>query len=501
MRESDALDSFKPSQNISSETFEVANRISDQLNNLMSSYHDFVMKTSSQFPFEPFRTKTVEPIKITTRKERIVVMEKAHYNLFLIKAEDVMLDLLTDSGTGAMSANQTACLVNSDESYAGSKSFFNFEKAVKNLTNFKFIFPVHQGRAAERILFNVMCKANFIVLSNGLFDTTRGNIEYLGAIGVDLPVNENANTQSLCPFKGNICIKKLKKMLQENSDKVSLVLLTITCNSGGGQPVSMQNIRDTKQLCERYKIPLIIDGCRFAENAYFIKQREKEFSESSIKEIANKIFSYADGMTMSAKKGGIAHIGGWLAVNNEIVAEKIEDLLILTEGYKTYGGLAGRDMDAIAVGLTEVIDEHYLKHRIESCAYLGKKLEEVGIPIIQPVGGHAVFIDAKKFLPHIKPLQFPAQALAIALYIEGGIRSIEIGSLMFGRQPDGSEIQAKHELLRLALPRRVYNKSHFDYIANVLSAIVAKKQTLKGFKIIKETKTLRHFNSLLAPLP
>lgn len=457
-------------------------------------------KKSFSYPFEPFRTKIVEEIKMTTREERRGIIEKANFNLFLIKAEDVMIDLLTDSGTGAMSAKQTACLISSDESYAGSKSFYNFEKTVKEITNFSFIYPVHQGRAAERILFSVLCKPDNVVLSNALFDTTRGNIEFLGALGIDLPIEESFDTQNACPFKGNICLKSLEKKLKAQTTNVSFVLLTITCNSGGGQPVSMANIRGTKRLCDEYKTPLIIDGCRFAENAFFIKTREEEFFQSSIKEIVQEMFSYADAMTMSAKKDGIVHTGGWLAFRDPSMIEEIENLLVLTEGYKTYGGLAGRDLDAIAEGLKEVLDESYLKYRIESCLYLGEKIQQLGIPIVLPVGGHAVFIDARKFVPHIESLQFPAQALAVALYIEGGIRGVEIGSLMFGRQKDRTEIPAQHELLRLALPRRVYNKSHYDYIAKTLKSMAGQKQSIRGLKIIKEAKCLRHFNSFLAPI-
>lgn len=457
-------------------------------------------KTTSEisYPLEPFRTKVVEKIKITTVEERLKFMEEAHYNLFLLKAENVMIDLLTDSGTGAMSDEQTSCLLTGDESYAGSKSFYRFEEVLKDLTNFKHIFPVHQGRAAEKILFNFLCKPNKFVLSNGLFDTTRGNIEYYGTIGIDLCLE--LDSQNLFPFKGNICMTKLKNELESKSSEISFVLLTITCNSFGGQPVSMENIMNTKDLCDKYGIPLVIDACRFAENAYFIKLREKAFEKMSIKEIVRKMFSNADFMTFSAKKDGIAHIGGCLALNDSELAEKLESFLILTEGFKTYGGMAGRDMDAIAQGLTEVIDEGYLKHRIESCKYLGDKLRQIGIELILPTGGHAVYIDAKKFLPHIDSLHYPAQALAVALYVAGGIRSVEIGTFMFGRKPNGSEEPAKKELLRLALPRRVYNQNHFDYIAKVFKEISMQKKTINGFQIVKESKHLRHFSSHLKPV-
>lgn len=452
------------------------------------------------YPFEPFRTKVVETIKMTTREERVEIVRNANYNLFQIKAEDVMIDLLTDSGTGSMSSRQSACLISGDESYAGSQSFYRFEKAIKDLTGFKFIYPVHQGRAAERILFNVMCKPNDKVFSNGLFDTTRGNIEFLKAVGIDLPVNESCDTQHSFAFKGNICIEKLKQKLKAESSSTAFVLLTITCNSGGGQPVSMQNIKDTRKLCTHYKVPLIFDGCRFAENAYFIKQREAEYSEFAVADIVKMIFSQGDGMTMSAKKDAISHTGGWIGLHDSELAEKVENLLTLTEGFKTYGGLAGRDLDAIAVGLTEVVEEDYLRHRIESCSYLGKKIQQSGVPIVLPVGGHAIFVDAKKLLPHINPLHYPAHSLAIALYIEGGIRAVEIGSFMFGRQPNGDETPAQHELLRLALPRRVYNKNHLDYVARVLDYIAKQKQQLRGYGIIRESRYLRHFNSSLAPL-
>jgi tyrosine phenol-lyase len=452
------------------------------------------------FPFDPFRTKTVEPIKITTRDERIKIIEEAHYNLFKVTSENVMVDLLTDSGTGAMSSSQTSALITGDESYAGSKSFLNFEKAVKELTNFKFVYPVHQGRAAERILFHFLCEPNKFVLSNGLFDTTRGNIEHLGGVGIDLPIDESDDTQNTFEFKGNICIKKLKNELETRKNAVSFVMLTITCNNGGGQPVSLENIENTRTLCSQFNIPLVIDGCRFAENAYFIKQREEKFSKMSIREIVARIFSYADAMTMSAKKDGLAHTGGWIALNDSELVDKVEGLLTLTEGFKTYGGLAGRDLDAIAIGLKEVIDKNYLKHRIESCFYLGEKLQEVGVPIVLPVGGHAVFIDARKFLPDIESLQFPAHSLAIELFIEGGIRCVEIGSLMFGRKANGEEKAAKHELLRLALPRRVFNKNHFDYIAGIFHKISMNKKKIGGYKIVKEAKYLRHFNSELRPI-
>lgn len=443
------------------------------------------------YPFDPYRVKVVEKIKLTTREERRKVIESANFNLFMVKAEDVMIDLLTDSGTGAMSAQQCCGLLAGDESYAGSKSFFKFEKTVKDLTNFKFIYPVHQGRAAERILTEILCAPKKIVLSNGLFDTTRGNIEHHGSIGIDIPISESDDEFE--NFKGNISLRKLEDYLKIEQQNVAFVMITITLNGGGGQPVSLKNIRAASELCKSFNVPFFIDGCRFAENSYFIKKLEKECSTWSIKEIALKIFSLADGMTMSAKKDGISHIGGWIAVNDEILADGIRNLLILTEGFTTYGGLAGRDLEIIETGLQEVVDEDYLKHRIESVAYLGSELVKIGIPVLQPTGGHAIFIDAGEFLPHIHALEFPAQALAVELYIEGGIRSVEIGSLMFGLQTDGTEKKASKELLRLALPRRVYSKNHFDYIVQVMKRINDRKSSIIGFEMVKSSKILRHF--------
>jgi tyrosine phenol-lyase len=453
----------------------------------------------SAYPFEPFRTKSIEPIRISTKLEREQIIKDANYNLFLVKAEDVMIDLLTDSGTGSMSANQNACLLTGDESYAGAKSFYNFEKSVRDITGFKRIYPVHQGRAAERILFSIICKKGSLVISNTLFDTTRGNIEFLGAVGIDIPTKEALNTSVSHPFKGNIDLEELSNALAKNHSKVAAVIITLTNNAGGGQPVSMENIKEARKICNAYKVMMIADSCRFAENAYFIKTREEGYAQKSIKVIAQEMFSYFDGSTMSAKKDAITHIGGWLAINDDAFANQIENLLILTEGYKTYGGLAGRDLDAIAVGLQEVVQEDYLKHRIESVAYLGNSLVGIGVPVVMPLGGHAVFVDAKKLLPHIDASSFPAQALAVELYIEGGIRGVEIGSFMFGKQPDGSEVPAKQELLRLALPRRTYNKGHFDYIVEIFAKILDKKNDLKGYKITQQAPNLRHFTAHLMP--
>ncbi len=450
---------------------------------------------------EPFRMKMVEPIKMTTRKEREDILKRASYNLFLIKAEDVLIDLLTDSGTGAMSAMQWAAMMNGDESYAGCRSFFEFEAAVKELTNLKHIFPVHQGRAAERILFTIVGGKGKCIPNNNHFDTTRANIEYTGAEASDLVIEEGKIPSLEHPFKGNMDIGKLERFIAEKGVKnIPFCMLTVTNNAGGGQPVSMENIRQVKEVCRRHGLPLFLDACRFAENAWFIKTREPGYQNKSVKDIVKEMFSYIDGATMSAKKDALVNIGGFLAVNNDDLALKIKSLEILTEGYPTYGGLAGRDLAAIAQGLKEVIDEDYLKYRITSMEYLGNALTKMGIPIVRPVGGHAVFIDAKAMLPNIPPHKFPAQALACALYLEGGIRSVEIGSFMFGKKDPatGRESFAAMELVRLAMPRRVYTQSHVDYVIEVFEKLITDKNSIKGLKIIEEPLLLRHFSAKLA---
>ncbi|HJW28486.1 MAG TPA: tryptophanase [Saprospiraceae bacterium] len=448
---------------------------------------------------EPFRIKSVEPIQFTTRAQREEILKDAFYNPFLIRAEDVMIDLLTDSGTSAMSSSQWAGIMLGDESYAGSNSFFHFENAVRDITGFPIIIPTHQGRAAEKILFSIIGGKGKYVLSNTLFDTTRANIEFSGAEGIDLLCEEGKIPSAPAPFKGNMDIEALEKTIQEKgASHIPLCMITVTNNSGGGQPVSMQNIRDVSAICRRYKIPMFIDACRFAENAYFIKLREPEFSNASVQDIALEMFSYADGCTMSAKKDAFANIGGFIALRDEQMALECRNLLIITEGFPTYGGLAGRDLEAIAIGLHEVLDEHYLQYRIRSIEYLTEKLIAAGVPVMQPAGGHAVYLDAKAFLPHIPPHQYPGQALACALYVEGGIRSVEIGSLMFGKyDSSGRLIPAMMELVRLAIPRRVYTQSHIDYVAEVLIQVFRNREKIKGLSILYEAPTLRHFTARL----
>ncbi len=449
---------------------------------------------------EPFRIKVVEPLRMTTREERQRLIREAHYNLFNLHADDVLIDLLTDSGTSAMSSAQWAAIMRGDESYAGSPSYYRFEEAVRALMPFRHIIPTHQGRAAEKILFTIVGGPGRIIPSNTHFDTTRANIEATGAEAVDLVIPEGRDPESHHPFKGNIDLDRLEALLRTERDRIPLVMLTLTNNAGGGQPVSMENIRATHALCRQYEVPLFFDACRFAENAYFIKLREPGYADRSVREIVREMFSYADGMTMSAKKDAFANIGGWLALNDDTWAREARNLLILTEGFPTYGGLAGRDLEAIAVGLEEVIQEDYLQYRFASVQYLGRALEQMGVPLMQPVGGHAVFVNAGKLLPHIPPLQYPGQALAVALYEIGGIRSCEIGSVMFGRRPDGSEQPAPLELVRLAIPRRVYTQSHFDYIIECFELLLQEKDRLPGYRIVWEPPRLRHFTARFAPI-
>ncbi|WP_118829506.1 tryptophanase [Salinibacter ruber] len=448
---------------------------------------------------EPFRIKSVEPIQLTSRAERERMIRDAHYNLFNLHADDVIIDLLTDSGTSAMSAAQWAGLMQGDESYAGSPSYFRFEEAVKDLMPFEHVIPTHQGRAAERILMGIVAGPDAKIPSNTHFDTTRANIEATGAEAVDLVIDAGHVPDAEHPFKGNINLDRLEALLDAEGDRVPIVMLTVTNNTGGGQPVSLANIRGAKALCDAHDVPLVLDACRFAENAYFIKQREDGYGDRSVKEIVREMFSHADGMTMSAKKDALVNIGGWLALDDDAWARKARNQLILTEGFPTYGGLAGRDLEAIAVGLQEIVDEDYLEYRMASTRYLGEALTELGVPIVKPVGGHAVYIDAKSLLPHIPPLDYPAQSLAVALYVTGGIRGVEIGSVMFGRQPDGSEEPADQELLRLAIPRRVYTQSHVDYVIECFEALVGRKGALCGYEITEEPPQLRHFTAHLRP--
>ena len=452
---------------------------------------------------EPFKIKSIEPLGFTTKEEREQELKKANYNLFKIPADKILIDFLTDSGTAAMSNEQWASMMRGDESYAGARSFFKLEKTIKELTGYKEIIPVHQGRAAERILFSFLGGEDKIFLSNSHFDTTRANIEATKGTAIDLPVKEALDFEADLPFKGNIDLDKLRRLLKEHGGKkIPLVILTITNNSLGGQPVSMENIKETSKACKEFNVPLFLDGARFAENAYFIKLREKGYSNKTPKEIAREMFSYCDGCLMSAKKDGLVNIGGFLAMNNESWAKKAREIEILGEGFPTYGGLAGRDLEAIAQGLTEVLDEEYLKYRISSIAYLGRGLRLVGVPILEPPGGHAVYINAKKFLPHLQPQNFPGQALACALYLEGGIRASEIGSLMFGKNlgGNGQFIPANMELLRLAIPRRAYTQSHIDYVIEVCESLAKKKDMIKGLKVIEVSSTLSHFTAKLVPV-
>ena len=448
---------------------------------------------------EPFRIKSVEPIYFTTRQQRELILERAYYNPFLIKADDVIIDLLTDSGTSAMSSAQWAGIMIGDESYAGSNSFFRFENSIRDITGLPIVIPTHQGRASEKILFSIIGGKGKYIVSNTLFDTTRANIEVSGAEGVDLLCPEGKIPEVPAPFKGNMDVVALKKFIAEKgAANIAMCMITVTNNSGGGQPVSMQNIRDVKKVCSEHGILLFIDACRFAENSYFIKLREPEFAETAIPDIVAELFSYADGCTMSAKKDAFANIGGFIALRDEALALKCRNLLIITEGFPTYGGLAGRDLEAIAIGLREVMDEHYLQYRIRSIEYLTEKLIAAGVPVMQPAGGHAVYIDAKAFLPHIPCDQYPGQALVAALYKEGGIRSVEIGSLMFGKYDDhGHLVPAMMELVRLAIPRRVYTQSHIDYVAEVIIKVFQDRQSIKGLDITYEAATLRHFTARL----
>jgi len=452
---------------------------------------------------EPFRIKTVEPIKMTTVEERRKLIEDAHYNLFSLPSEDVIIDLLTDSGTGAMSTNQWAALMKGDESYAGSPSWFRFEAAIRDLMPFKHIIPTHQGRAAEHILTFVVADGHGegkIVPNNTHFDTTRANFEDAGIDARDLVIPEGLDTALEYPFKGNMDLDRLEALLAREADNIPMVEITITNNAGGGQPVSMANIRGTKAICEKYGKPLIIDSARFAENAYFIKLREPGYQHKSVKEIVREIFSHADGMTMSAKKDTFANMGGWLALNNDEWAEKARTRLIMTEGFPTYGGLSGRDMECIAQGLEEIVHEDYLQYRIRSIQYINERLDAMGVPVIKPAGGHAIFVDARKMLKHVPPLQYPGQALAIALYIHGGIRGVEIGSFMFGRQPDGTEKPAAMELVRLAMPRRVYTQAQADYIIEVFEELKNNVSDIPGLEVTWEPSSLRHFTARLQPL-
>lgn len=451
---------------------------------------------------EPFKIKSVEPIRFTTKEERINILEEAGFNPFLIKADDVLIDLLTDSGTSAMSSMQWAGIMQGDESYAGSRSFYRFEAMVKKITGLKYVIPTHQGRAAEKILFSITGGKGKFIPNNTHFDTTRANIEYTNAEAVDLLNETGKHPEIRADFKGNMDIEKLEAFIKETGpENIPLVMMTVTNNSGGGQPVSMQNIREAKAVCVKYNLPFFLDACRFAENAYFIKMREPGYREKPLLEIAQEMFSYCDGMTMSAKKDALVNIGGFLAMNDSTLAMNCRNLLIVTEGFPTYGGLAGRDLEAIAQGLEEVLDEHYLEYRIRSIEYLGEKILAEGVPIIEPPGGHAIYLDAKRFLPHVPQEQFPGQSIVCELYTEGGIRSVEIGSVMFGKKDvNGKLIPPPMELVRLAIPRRVYTQSHIDYVVEIILEVFKNRKNIKGYEITYEAPMLRHFTAKFRPV-
>ncbi|MGA9586255.1 MAG: tryptophanase [Terracidiphilus sp.] len=443
---------------------------------------------------EPFRIKSVEPIRWTTRAQREELLKAAHYNLFLLPADDVLIDLLTDSGTGAMSTHQWAAIMEGDESYAGSRSYDRFRNSIHEIVGYTHIIPTHQGRAAERILFGVTCKKGDVVPNNTHFDTTRANVEFVGAEAVDLLIPEGRLPSLQYPFKGNMDVAALESLIARvGRERIPLVMLTVTNNSGGGQPVSMENVRQVSAVCKRHEIPLYFDACRFAENAWFIKLREPGYADKTPKEIAQEMFRYGDGCTMSAKKDGMANIGGFLCTNNDLLAQREKDLLILTEGYPTYGGLAGRDLEAIAVGIQEALQEDYLRYRIASTGYLGNHIAEAGVPIVQPPGGHAIYIDARAFLPHVPIDQFPGVALAAELYLEGGIRSVEIGTLMFAAA-------AQMDLVRLAMPRRVYTQSHVDYLVEVIIEVYRNRDRIRGMRLTYGAPFLRHFTAHLEPI-
>jgi tryptophanase len=446
---------------------------------------------------EPFKIKSVESIRFTTQSQREKIIKDAFYNTFLIHSQDVLIDLLTDSGTSAMSAEQWAGIMRGDEAYAGSQSFYRFETIIKKITGFNYVIPTHQGRAAEKILFSILGGKRKYFPNNTHFDTTRANIEYTGAEAVDFITEVGRHPEKRADFKGNIDLIELENFINEvGPENIPLVMLTITNNSGGGQPVSMENIKETRKLCDEYGLKLFLDACRFAENAYFIKKREPGYENKSILEIAQEMFSYADGCTMSAKKDALVNIGGFLAMNDEELMMKCRNVLIVTEGFPTYGGLAGRDLEAIAQGLEEVIEEPYLQYRIRSIEYLGEKLLDANVPILEPPGGHAIYIDAKRFAPHIPVEQYPGQSIVCELYLHGGIRSTEIGSVMFGKyDKEGKLIPANLELVRLALPRRVYTQSHVDYVAEVIVEVYKKRNSLRGMKITYEAPMLRHFTA------
>jgi tryptophanase len=452
---------------------------------------------------EPHKVKVVEPIRMTTREEREGLLRASGHNLFSLRADDVLIDLLTDSGTSAMSAEQWAAIMRGDESYAGSRSYFRFEGVVRDIFGHRHIIPTHQGRAAERILFGTAVRPGQVVPSNTHFDTTRANIEVAGAEALDLVIPEGRVPSARHPFKGNMDLPRLEALLAERGPAaVPMVMLTVTNNSGGGQPVSLENVRATAALARRHGVPFYLDACRFAENAFFIKQREPGQGDRPVVDIARELLRLSDGCTMSAKKDGLANTGGFITTNDDALAERMRNLLILTEGFPTYGGLAGRDLEAIAQGLREALDEDYLTYRVRATAYLGEKIAAAGVPIVEPPGGHAIYIDAKALLPHIPPAAYPGQALACELYLTGGVRTCEIGSVMLGRRDPvtGAEEPASMELVRLALPRRVYTQSHVDYVGEVVADVAARRAELRGVRIVAQPAALRHFTARFEPL-
>jgi tryptophanase len=451
---------------------------------------------------EPFKIKSVEPIRFSTPEERETVLQRGHYNLFLVPADDVLIDLLTDSGTSAMSAAQWGAMMQGDESYAGARSFYRFEAKVRELTGFRHIIPTHQGRAAERILFSLVGGVGKTIPNNTHFDTTRANAEFSGAEAVDLPAGEGLDPELIADFKGNMDTEGLRSLIgRAGKENVPVCIMTVTNNSGGGQPVSMENIRTAAAICRSSGIPFFLDACRFAENAYFIKKRERGYADVPMKTIVREMFSYADGATMSAKKDALVNMGGFLALNDDVLAMRARNLLIITEGFPTYGGLAGRDLEAIAQGLEEVLDENYLHYRLRSVEYLGERLVAAGVPILRPPGGHAIYLNARKFLPHVPPQEFPGQSLVVELYRTGGIRSVEIGSVMFGRNDSrGVFVPSRMELVRLAIPRRVYTQSHIDYVVEVVLEVFGRRESMRGYRIVEEPPMLRHFTAKFAPL-
>ena len=446
---------------------------------------------------EPFRIKMVEPIKLTTRREREEMIRAAHFNPFLLRAEDVIIDLLTDSGTSAMSSEAWAAMMRGDESYAGARSWYRFRDTVQDIFGFEQVIPTHQGRAAEHILFGMLVKPDSIVPNNTHFDTTRANIEFVGGKPVDLPCRESDDIDSDAPFKGNMDIAALEQLVEEEGpERIPVIMVTVTNNSAGGQPVSMANIREVSRIARSAGIPFYIDACRFAENSFFIKRNEPGFEDTPTIDIAREMFSYADGCTMSAKKDAFANIGGFLCSNDAELAQQERNILILSEGFPTYGGLAGRDLEAIAVGLREVLDEHYLDYRLLSTRYVVERLVDAGIPVVSPAGGHAVYLDARRFLPHIEALEYPGQALSVELYVEAGIRAVEIGTVMFGFDPHTGEEKPAHlDLVRLAIPRRVYTQSHMDYVLEAIDLVWQRREDVRGVKIVKAPKFLRHFTA------